>query len=262
MKQETGGVRIRRGVARQRRKRIVLAGLRLLVLVIFIAGLGHAFARYVKESPRFTIKRIQVEGAQALDLDTIREAAGIRESDNLWMADAKAILDRIEAIPYVKRGEVLRMFPDTVIIRIEERQAAATLLVNNRAFEMDAEGTVLRELARTAEPAGVLITAIPDLGPIEPGDRVDNATFQAAMAVWNAFAASPISEHLTISEIAAQSPNAIFTYFDEVPFEVRWGRREFEAEALRFYVLWKEMDGALPCKEYLDLRFGIDLACK
>ncbi len=262
MKRDNGGIRVRRGALRQRRRRMFFVGLRLVVLFVLVAGLGHAFSQYMKESPRFTVKRIQVEGAHALDLETIRRAADIKESDNLWRASAEDIRRRIEAIPYVKHAEVRRMLPDTVIIRIEERQAAATLLVNNRAFEVDENGLVLRELDWKAEPVGALITGIPDMGPIEPGDRVEHPAFAAAMATWRAFTASPLAEFLTLGEIAAQSPNAILTYFDEIPFEVRWGRRDFEAQAMRFYVLWREMNGALPCTEYLDLRFGSDLACK
>ncbi len=262
MKQDNGGVRVRRGALRQRRRRMFLVGLRLIALFALIAGLGHAFTQYMKESPRFTVKRIQVEGVHALDLESIRQAAGIKESDNLWQASVEDIRRRIEAIPYVKHAAVRRMLPDTVIIRIEEHEASATLLVNNRAFEVNGDGLVLRELDRKAAPVGALITGIPEMGPIEPGDRVEHPAFTAAMATWKAFSESPLAEFLTLAEIAAQSPNAVYTYFDEIPFEVRWGRRDFEAQAVRFYVLWREMKGALPCTEYLDLRFGSDLACK
>ncbi|HEX71686.1 MAG TPA: FtsQ-type POTRA domain-containing protein, partial [Candidatus Hydrogenedentes bacterium] len=108
MKQDNGGVRVRRGALRQRRRRMFLVGLRLIALFALIAGLGHAFTQYMKESPRFTVKRIEVEGVHALDLESIRQAAGIKESDNLWQASVEDIRRRIEAIPYVKHAAVRR----------------------------------------------------------------------------------------------------------------------------------------------------------
>ncbi len=158
--------------------------------------------------------------------------------------------------------EVRRAYPDMVVIRITEREPAATLLIDQHAFEIDDSGVVLRELEPLAEPTGPMITGVPGLVFAEVGEQLEHEELSAAIAVWRAFNEIPLADELTLSEIAAFATNHIATYFDEWPYEVRWGRLDARAQAHRLQLLWDTRGGQLPCTEYLDLRFENDLPCK
>ena len=251
-----------RRTSRPRRRR---GPIYLLVAVVFfgaLGGMGYAFNNYVNESPRFQVKSVRVEGANALREAAVLEVAGITSADNLLLFNADRIRERIEILPYVRECSVQRAYPDTVIIRLTERVPVATLMVNNHSYELDEEGVILRELAPLAPHVGPLVTNVPRLGVLEPGMQVKHPALCNALAVWMAFAMTSMGRELTVSEIAAPAADYISMYLDEVPFEIRWGRSDYKQQAQLLDILWDEKQGRLECTEYVDLRFDNDIICK
>ena len=233
----------------------------LLFFALF-GGFAYAITDYLIHSERFLVKTIRVEGAKVLSEEAIRAVAGVTRADNVFLCDAEAARVRVEAMPYVKRCAILRSYPDKVTIRVEERAAEATLLVNNHAFLLDAEAVVLREVDPLDPYVSPLITNVPDLGFVEPGQCLTSAPLRQALDVWHAFASAPLSAELTLSEISAPAVGYISLYCDELPYEIRCGRGGLVRQFQYFEVLWQEKGGELPCVEYLDLRFDNSLVCK
>jgi cell division protein FtsQ len=256
------GIRRRRGAIRRRRVYLLLTAVKAVVFFTLLSGIGYAFYQYVGESPRFLVRSIRVEGATVLSPEAIRAAAGVTAVDNLLMFDAERIRKRVEAMPYVRNCQVERGYPDQVIIRVEERAPEATILVHNCGFEVDSDGMVLRELDGFGPHTGPLITNVADVGFVEVGSRLDNPALKAALDVWHAFSNVPVSNQMKLSEIVARSPSDLSMFCDDVPFEIKWGRTDFEGQAKRLDILWREKGGKLGCKEYLDLRFDNDVVCK
>lgn len=251
-----------RGLARQRRLHRAWSLLKSISILSILAGGAYAVTLYVSESPRFQVRHIQVEGVHTLRPEDIVAAAGIRSTDNLLLLDIAGIRRRIKALPYVKHCEVFRAYPDTALLRIEERSAKAILLVENHAFELDEEGIVLRELSAKLAAGFPIITNVPGVAFPSEGQRLDAPALLAALKLWDALKDSPVVQELTLSEISAESEDQLRVFFDELPFETIWGRSDFEAEVLRFSVLWREKQGQLPCKESLDMRFDENLVCR
>lgn len=227
-----------------------------------LGAAGIKFVGYLNESPRFLVQRIQVDGAYAVTGDEIQAAAGITTKDNLMALDTDAVAARVAKIPYVKTCIVERSYPDTAIIRIEERVPAVALSSENHVYELDPEAMVLRE----AQPAEVLdlplVTNVPDLGIIEMGQKLEHPAILAAMKIWQAFAATTLAEQHPLSEMAARAEDNIVMYLQGVPFEIRWGPGDPRVQAQYLDILWKDQQGKLPCKEYLEVRFDEDLVCK
>lgn len=261
MSQTALGIRTARTALRRRRFRTLCGAIRLALAFAAVSSIGYAISRYVMTSPRFQVRNIRVEGANVLREERIMEAAGITSADNVLLSDTEAIRERVAALPYVKRAEVQRVYPDTVVIRIEERVAAAILLVNNRAYEVDAEGVVLRAVNPVSAPAMPLITNVPNLPVLEPGTQIIEPAFYNALEVWRAFCSVPLSQELTLSELSAEAANTIRMICDEIPYEIRWGRTDFYLQAQRLEALWRQRGGVLPCAAYLDLRFDNDVVC-
>jgi len=234
-------------------------------LVLFlgvVVGGGYALYDYARTSERLRVETITVDGALVLDeMDVITES-GVTNADNLLFLDVNGVRDRVLAMPYVKSCRVERDFPNKVIVSIEERTAFATLLVENRSFLLDREGVVLEELEPNQLPVGPFITEVPDLGFIQLGAQLTQEPMSAALAVWAAFQTTDMAGDVTVSEIAAPHEDHIRMYCDELPFEIRWGRRDFVNEARRLDLIWRGTDHDPPCEEYLDLRFGNEPVCK
>ena len=233
------------------------------ILCLLLAGaLGYGTYWYVKTSPIFKVKTIRVEGADKLLPETIIATSGVTADDCLPLLNSAEAQERVSAIPYVKTCRINRLFPDKLIIKIQERVAFATLMVNNRLYEVDHEGKVLRELAPDVPPVPPFITNVPNLDFVEVGQSLAQPSLKAALAVWSAFSQTDMARGVTISEISATRENRICMYCDEFNFEIRWGRDDFEGQARKLDIFWQSQNKDIHCMDYLDLRFGNDVTCK
>jgi cell division septal protein FtsQ len=217
---------------------------------------------YVNDSEFFRVKTIQVDGAHLLKASDIVMASGVSNEDNILLIRPASIAERVEANPYIKTCTVTRTLPDLVKIEIEERYPVATLLAHNHAYEIDTEMTVLRRLSGNDRNTGPLISQVSDVGAVEPGMQLSQTPLRVALHVWEAFMKTSMAHEVTVSEISAAGVNEIRMYCDELPYEIRWGRDEVDQQARNLDVLWDQRGTDLPCGDYLDLRFGQDIACK
>lgn len=236
--------------------------LRTALVLSLLGGGGYAFCRYLKESEHYRVRSIRVEGAVVLDPNDILLQSGVTQATNLLFLRPDQVEARVRELPYVKDCAVSRIFPDLVVVSVTERVAEAVLVVHNHVYEIDADGVVLREIPLGAEYPGALITDVPGLGAIEPGQTLTQPALHEALRVWEAFRETALVNELTVSEIAALDVNDIRMYCNELVFELRWGRGGYHNQARRLEILWQELGGALNCNQYLDLRFGRDLACR
>ncbi len=247
---------------KRKQKKSLPRRLEPLLGLLFLVAVVSLFLGYVTQSSAFTVNRVLFEGAQAVSEDAVRTAAGITTEDNIILLDTQAVARRVEALAYVRRCEVKRMYPDEVLLRIVEREPIANIMVSNHVYEIDREQVVLRELPPHSAYTGPLITNLPDILALEPGVQIESEALAAALALWEAFRSTSFFHTLTLSEISAPHANELRMIFNELPYEMRWGRSDFATQAARLDVLWHETDGDIPCEYYLDLRFDADLICK
>ena len=91
------------------------------VLALLLAGL-----LWLARSPWFAIRSIQVEGdLLRINAETLRVNAAPRLSGNFFSADLARARAAFEAVPWVRRASVRRVWPDRLVVRIEEHRAAA-----------------------------------------------------------------------------------------------------------------------------------------
>jgi len=239
--------------------------LRVFVGVVSVALAGAFlvyFNRYLRESEHFQVRSVEIAGASFLDTNVVLAKSGITGGDNIFFFDSELARSEVEDLPYVRSCEISVRFPDTVVLAIEERRPHATLLVHSRAYELDSDGVVLREYPAGEFPRSPLITNIRDLNFIEPGQLLEHASLSAAMEVWDACVRHGLTEIFTVAEISAPHEDRISMFVEEGAYAIRWGRNDFDRQARRLRAYWEAMAGPGPCEEYLDLRFGRDLACK
>ncbi|HOK88613.1 MAG TPA: FtsQ-type POTRA domain-containing protein [Candidatus Hydrogenedentes bacterium] len=225
------------------------------VVVIMVAVYGILFGDR-------KVTALVFEGHQILSEVHLRDLAAITEDDSLRKLDLREVERRVLADPYVKTCEARSTSNGVVYITITERVPVASVSCNNRVYEIDEEGVVLREVPPLGRFTPPLITSIPGLSPLQPGDRFEHEHFAAALRLWRAMASSPVLSRMTLSEIAAFSPGSLITYFDELPCEVRWSGVQCDEQVQRFETLCAWHHGLPPCGEYIDMRFGSQVAVK
>ncbi|MCK5862475.1 MAG: FtsQ-type POTRA domain-containing protein, partial [Candidatus Hydrogenedentes bacterium] len=251
------GKRVRSRVRTSKRKQFSMHRIEMWAALIFLLMIGGFIFWKIIDPASLLVKDTLFEGLHILSADEVRDAAGVTTADNIFLLDMAAIKKRVENIPYVKRCRITRMYPGKVSFRIVERKAVATVMLNNHIFEIDNEKVVLRELDCKATPIEPLITNLPGITAVPPGSQIDSEVLKQALKLWDECKELSFAQTITLSEISAVHPNDLRMYFNELPYEIRWGRSDFGTQARRFEVLWNEMEGSIPCEYYLDLRFGM-----
>ena len=246
----------------RRRGRWLLRAFEALIMLALLGVAGYYGYEYVQDNDGFRVKEVTVDGMHILTAQQIVAQSGITLDDNILLLDQDAIKARVEQMPYVRTCAVSVVFPDTVELVVEERVPAASLLVHSRAYEIDAEGVVLKEYAANELPRTPFITNVQNLEFVAVGDQLEQAALHEALQVWQAYETQRERHGVPVAELAAFATNDIRMYSPELPYELRWGRGDYPRQAQRLALFWDQVDKATVCNSYLDLRFGADLICR
>ena len=141
----------------------------LLVCVLFLASallygawiggeterLFDAFGGGVEKlavAAGFGVKRITVEG-QHHATDAAITAALKAGPDTMMLGfDTDAAKERLEAVPWIRHAQVMRLLPSTLQVVIEERIPYAIWQNHGQTYVVDAEGVTLAPALREAYP--------------------------------------------------------------------------------------------------------------
>jgi len=113
----------------------------------------------------FKISSVSVEGASPQAKADILKASGLKRGQPILDVDLGALRGRVEQVGWVKSAKVVRLLPDTLVISVSERSAAAVWQHNGRATVVDSAGQVIPE----ADPG-----RFPDL-PLVVGEGANDA---------------------------------------------------------------------------------------
>jgi cell division protein FtsQ len=160
--------------AERRRALMIRAALAVAVVVgIFVgwSALAH--------STLFTIETITVEGARELSVEEVIAVADIKPADTLLGLDESAVVDRLEAVAWIADADVVRKFPSTILLRVEERERFLMIDAGDTFWALDRYGRVLGEsMPDTATPVPLVRdvpTFTPEVGAIVKAPEVSNA---------------------------------------------------------------------------------------
>ena len=153
--QRVGRARRRRARSRTLRLPVLIA---VLVLALLAAG-AIATIRWLSTSPWFAITSVDVRGTMRVSAERIAEAADVPVGISLFRVDPAAIAARVEALPEIRRADVIRELPNRVAILVEERRPF-TLAHAERLVWVDEDARVVGEERQAVVPAVPLITGL------------------------------------------------------------------------------------------------------
>ena len=207
------------------RRALRAAGL-VLATVAVVAAAGH----WVLTTPRFAVVAVEVRGASRVPATRVLEVAGIVRGTNLWRIDPAQVRARLEALPEIRRADVVRELPNRVSIAIEERRPF-TLVHAGRLHWLDEDGRVLGEERHAVATEVPVISGLSEdeLATMRtaPGPRA-----RAAIALIRALLRTGSTLAGEISEIdMSRAEGPVLYTIDGV--EVRLGSEEWEERLAR-----------------------------
>lgn len=101
----------------------------VVAFVIFggtLLALAAASVLWLTRSPWFSIRTIQLDGEITRNsLNTIRANATPRLSGNFFSVDLQQAREAFESVPWVRHAVVRRVWPDRLLVTLDEHRAAA-----------------------------------------------------------------------------------------------------------------------------------------
>jgi cell division protein FtsQ len=224
------GQRVGRRRRPARRARSFRGSGRVVLALLAVAVLAATGLRWVTTSPRFAVSAIDVRGASRVPAGRIVAAAGLAPGVNLWTLNTRAVVARIEAMPEIRRADVVREMPNRLTIVVEERRPF-TLVHSGRLHWMDEDGRVLGEEARAVAPEVPVISGLTEdeLASMRtaPGPKA-----RAAIQLIRALLRSGSTLTAEISEIdMSRAEGPVLYTVDGV--EVRLGAEEWDERLAR-----------------------------
>jgi cell division protein FtsQ len=105
------------------------------------------------------VRHVQVTGTQRLDPTLVRSEAGIAAGTPLARLDTGSVATRLARLPAVRHVDVERHWPQTVTIRVQEREAAAVQAQGPSYLLVDRTGVAFAAVDR--RPAGLPLVSAP-----------------------------------------------------------------------------------------------------
>lgn len=138
------------------------------------APIGRSFTR-VSQRLGLTVDEILVVGRVETSRQSLLQAIGTGFGEPILAVDLRAARGRVLALPWVSAAELERVLPNTLIIRLHERQPAALWQRRGHFTLIDRDG---RALAEGQAGSGGLIVLVGDDAPPHAGRLLDMLTAQ------------------------------------------------------------------------------------
>lgn len=114
---------------------------RFLFFVFFMILIGLAAGCLF--SPVFNIVEVRTNDGENVTSGEILEKANVPIGENIFRINDKKILSSIETLPYIKVAKIYRAFPDTIILKYEERKPYAIVKYLESYAIVDKYGYIL-----------------------------------------------------------------------------------------------------------------------
>lgn len=233
-----------------------LLGAATLVFVLWRGG-DWLLDEFVFHNPAFAIQSIDIETDGILPTAQLRACAGVKLGDNLLGLDLGRIQRDLEYLPWVESAAVERVRPQTLKIRVVEREPVAQTTLfepggpegKPRAivFYFDAQGHVMLPLdAHRVEASLSGFASLPMLTGVagidlRPGHSVESRQIQAALKLIAEFNRSPMlglvdmtTVDLSVPQLlqATTSQGAVITFsVDNLEAQLRRWRLVYDYSA-------------------------------
>jgi len=223
--------------------------------LLLLAGALAGSALWLVTTPRLAVHAVQVEGATRVPVEEILAEADIPVGTNIFRLDPGAVRVRLEAMPQIRRADVIRELPDRVKIVVEERRPF-TLVHAGRLHWLDEEARLLGEEREAVAPPVPIISGLTE-EELESMRSAPGPKAQAAIALVRALLRGGSALAAEISEIdMSRREGPVLYTLDGI--EVRLGTERWDERLARLKGVLAQLatqQGGTAAVTAVDLRF-------
>jgi cell division protein FtsQ len=139
-------------------KKAIRASFQLL-LVSFSLFIGHWVYVHLLEDPFFRMREIEVKGCRRIAQETILALTQVKGMPNLFSINLKEVAKSLESHPWIDHVGVRKVFPNKILVQIEERKPIAILQLEE-LYYIDTQGIIFSPVGDRDEHDYPLLTGL------------------------------------------------------------------------------------------------------
>jgi cell division septal protein FtsQ len=223
-------------------QRIVKKAIRVafqLLLLSFFLFIGHWVYVHLLGDPYFRVREVEVEGGQKITRETLLSLTVIEGMPNLFSVRLKEVVKRLESHPWIEQVRVRKVFPNKILIQIEERKPMAIIQLEE-LYYIDIKGEIFSRLGERDEYNYPYLTGLTrqvlEKDPVEAKRLITKALELLRIVSQEKF--TPLEE---ISEIHMQKAFGIHCFTKAEGVEVKMGWEDFAEKLKRLSLIWSDL---------------------
>lgn len=208
-------------------------------------------------SPRFNIAITEINGLQNISqnqvLVKINESA--QSGRNLVRLDLDHLRQNLELIQWVKTVVVRRVFPDKLIVDIEEREPVAFARVSQGTLLIDEEGTLLENNPEQLSRVNFPIILGMESGYSSEVLRRNRERISLYLRLISSLNQGGARLSRDLSEVHLQDPGNVSVILNEDTVLVYLGMEDFQKKFRRYLAASRELKKKYQNLDSVDLRY-------
>lgn len=229
----------------------VLRTLVCLVSLTLIVSGGGLMAQLLFDSTYFKIDSVQVENQVRVSEEEIVALSDVTMGSNIFELDLERIGSKIEENPWVFSARVQRLFPRSVVIRVEERSPLAVINLDY-LYYVDDRGEIFKVLEAQDSLDYPVVTGLERKDLLERPEE-SREQLQGVMELIEELAGRHIFVLNDVSEIHLDPSGEIVLYTCSGGVPVRMGTGDYRGKLDRLERIYGDLKPRLRALKYIDL---------
>jgi cell division protein FtsQ len=206
----------------------------------------------------FEIKVVEITRTERISRDDVLAMLDLEPGRGLLLIDLVQAQRSLETHPWIRRAMVRRVFPDTLVVELDEREPVAVLRTGTggREFLLDREGTLISEGVPAADEGLPILTGV-DYADAILGTGNTVARVRSGIALAGLLDRSGVGR----TEVDLRRPGDMVAYYSGL--RLRFGEGDFGDKVDRYRQVsdrvidrWVAQTKAAPVRRVeVDLRF-------
>lgn len=235
------------------RKLIFIGGLLSVFLVVFTFSAKYLYTRLC-QCDFFQITAVKIDGNHMTSKEQIAALSRVDIHSNLLAINAAQVKSLLESHPWIARAEVVRDWPNRLIIHLQEKNPVALLNRESGLFYLDGKGGIIAAASSSQELDYPVITGLENF----PFDVTRNGNTPSPILdvldlLKLANRNNPILPEQSISEIHIAEKGELILYLLDRPFPIYLGSEG--KISTRYYRLVKVLRDLYKTREFAEVSY-------
>jgi cell division septal protein FtsQ len=216
----------------------------LVTILSVVGGSAYTTIHFLRTSPRFEVKKVVVLGWRRETESQILTRADVPNKANVFSVDLDAIRERVEQMQWVRNAIVERVLPDTITVKVVEREPVGLAMLDGKIYQFDTEAAVL-----DYDPSsGVNFPILDGLQPHDKSGNLRRVDLYTRVL-------KELQGQTELSEVHINDADEVSVLLSGDPTEVSLGVGDFRARWLKYLELRPQIQAQYPSAVRVDFRF-------